>query len=66
MSTIGEIKMQGKLLKKALIICNGNPPPKSLLSQLWEKTSYHVDADGGANLLAKSKYVPDAVVGDFD
>ena len=66
MSTIDEIKMQGKLLKKALIICNGNPPPKSLLSQLWENTSYHVAADGGANLLIKSKYVPDAVVGDFD
>ncbi|GIT04149.1 MAG: hypothetical protein CM1200mP28_14080 [Deltaproteobacteria bacterium] len=53
MSTIGEIQMQGKLLKKALIICNGNPPPKSLLCQLWEKTSYHVAADGGANLLLK-------------
>ena len=66
MSTIVEIQKQGKLLKKALIVCNGNPPPKSLLSQLWEKTTYHVAADGGANLLLKSKYTPDAVVGDFD
>ncbi len=66
MSTIDEIQKQEKLLKKALIICNGNPPPKSLLSQLWGKTSYRVAADGGANLLIKSKYVPDAVVGDFD
>ena len=66
MSTIVEIQKQGKLLKKALIVCNGNPPPKSLLSQLWEKTTYHVAADGGANLLLKSKYVPDTVVGDFD
>ena len=66
MSTIVEIQKQGKLLKKALIVCNGNPPPKSLLSQLWKKTSYRVAADGGANLLIKSKYVPDAVVGDFD
>ena len=66
MSTIVEIQKQGKLLKKALIVCNGNPPPKSLLSQLWEKTTYRVAADGGANLLLKSKYTPDAVIGDFD
>ena len=66
MSTIVEIQKQGKLLKKALIVCNANPPPKSLLSQLWEKTTYRVAADGGANLLLKSKYTPDAVVGDFD
>ena len=66
MSTIVEIQKQGKLLKKALIVCNGNPPPKSLLSQLWEKSTYRVAADGGANLLIKSKYTPDAVVGDFD
>ena len=66
MSTIDEIQMQGELMKTALIICNGNTPPKSLLSQLWGKTSYRVAADGGANLLIKSKYVPDAVVGDFD
>ena len=49
MSTIDEIQRQGKLLKKALIICNGNPPPKSLLRQLWENTSYRLAADGGAN-----------------
>ena len=66
MSTTDEIQMQGELLKKALVICNGNTPPKSLLSQLWRKTSYRVAADGGANLLIKSKYVPDVVVGDFD
>ena len=61
-----EIQKQEKLLNKALIVCNGNPPPKSLLSKLWEKTTYRVAADGGANMLLKSKYVPDAVVGDFD
>ena len=66
MSTIDENQIKGKLLKKALIICNGNPPPKILISQLWGKTTYRVAADGGANLLIKSKYVPDSVVGDFD
>ena len=66
MSIIDEIQKQGKLLKNALIICNGNPPPKSLLYQLWEKTTYRVAADGGANLLVKNKCMPDAVIGDFD
>ncbi len=66
MFTIDDIQKQGKLPKNALIVCNGNPPPKNLLSKLWEKTKYHVAADGGANLLLKSKYIPDAVVGDFD
>ena len=66
MSTIDEIQKEGKLLKNALIVCNGNPPPKSLLYQLWEKTTYRIAADGGANLLVKSKCMPDAVIGDFD
>ena len=64
--SINEVQKQGKLHKNALIVCNGSPPPKSLLCKLWEKTTYHVAADGGANLLVKNKYLPDAVVGDFD
>ena len=66
MSTIDEIQKKEKILKNALIICNGSPPPKSLLCKLWEKTTYRVAANGGANLLIKSKYLPDTVVGDFD
>ena len=66
MSNIDEIQNQGKILKNALIVCNGNPPPRSLLYHLWEKTTYRVAADGGANLLLKSKCIPDAVIGDFD
>ncbi len=61
-----DFQKQEKLLNKALIICNGNPPPESLLSQLWEKTTYRVAADGGANQLLRNNYTPDAVVGDFD
>ena len=66
MSNFNETRKQEKFLKKALIVCNGNPPPKSILYKLWEKTTYHVAADGGANILAKKKFTPDAVVGDFD
>lgn len=53
-------------LKKALIICNGNPPPQALLKQLWREADYRVAADGGANLLHVLNLLPDAVVGDFD
>ena len=53
-------------LKKALIICNGDPPPKALLLQLWWEVNYRVASDGGANLLHFLNLLPDAVVGDFD
>jgi thiamine pyrophosphokinase len=53
-------------LKKALIICNGNPPPQTLLKRLWREADYRVAADGGANLLHVLNLLPDAVVGDFD
>ena len=66
MTPINEIQKEEILPKKTLIVCNGNPPPISLLNQLWKKTTYHVAADGGANLLIRNKYVPDTVVGDFD
>ena len=52
--------------KNALIICNGSPPPQSLLKQLWQSADYRVAADGGANLLQVLNLLPDAVVGDFD
>ena len=65
---MSEIEKQKRVKppKKALIICNGNPPPQNLLSQLWQEADYRVAADGGANLLNLLKLVPDAVVGDFD
>ena len=56
MSTVDEIQRQGKPLKKALIICNGNPPPKSLLSQLWAKTTYRVAADGRSHPQARNDF----------
>jgi len=61
-----EKQKKRKRLKKALIICNGNPPPQNLLRQLWQEVDYRVAADGGANQLHELKLVPDAVVGDLD
>ena len=65
---MSKIKKQkdDKLLNKALILCNGNPPPRMLMHQLWHEADYRVAADGGANQLYNQNLVPDAVVGDFD
>ena len=52
--------------KKALIICNGDPPKKNLLYRLWELSEFRVAADGGANYLHSLNLFPDAIVGDFD
>ena len=41
MSNIGEIQKQGKLMKNALIVCNGSPPPKKLLYQLNKGGEVH-------------------------
>ena len=61
-----EKQKEERPLKKALIICNGNPPPQALLNQLWREADYRVAADGGANLLHILNLLPDAVIGDFD
>ena len=52
--------------KKALVICNGDPPQKNLLHRLWELSEFRVAADGGANYLHSLNLYPDAIVGDFD
>ena len=61
-----KIKREKTLFEKALIICNGEPPPDHLLFKLWEDTDFRVAADGGANRLISLDLIPDAVVGDFD
>ena len=52
--------------KKALIICNGDPPRENLLFRLWEISEFRIAADGGANLLHSLNLFPDAIIGDFD
>ena len=57
-----------------LIILNGpiSRPPSRIFQHLWERSSYRICADGGANRLfdatitAPNAYLPDKIKGDLD
>ncbi len=53
-------------MKQALILANGNPPSKKLLSEYVKKADIFICADGGANIAAKYKLYPDFIIGDLD
>lgn len=50
----------------ALIVCNGQPPPKAMLRTLAARAAIVVAADGGANVCRKHRVVPDVIIGDLD
>jgi len=54
-------------LKKCIILANGKPPKKSLIS-FFQKKGYNtlICADGGADSALKMNLVPDAIIGDLD
>jgi thiamine pyrophosphokinase len=54
-------------LKKCIILANGKPPKKSIIT-FFQKMGYSklFCADGGANSAIKLGLVPDAIVGDLD
>lgn len=54
------------MIKRALIIANGEPPKKNLLQALARESDFIVCADGGANTALKFGIVPHAIVGDMD
>ena len=51
---------------KILIICNGEPPSNKLLIEHWDKTDFHIAADGGANFLKSHWLKPNIIIGDLD
>ena len=59
--------MAKKKQKKCLILANGRPPAKSVITNLI-KSGYGtlICADGGANTAWKMELVPDFIVGDLD
>jgi len=54
-------------LKKCIILANGKPPKKKIIS-FFQKKGYNklICADGGANSALKMNLIPDVIVGDLD
>ena len=51
---------------QALILANGEPPTKHLLTLLLKSAALFVCADGGVNTAARYGLKPSAIVGDMD
>ena len=51
---------------RTLLLCNGEPPSRTLLRRLAAGADMIVAADGGANAALRSGIRPDVVVGDLD
>jgi thiamine pyrophosphokinase len=51
---------------RALLLCNGEPPPRRLLRQIADDIGYVVAADGGANVARRYGIRLRAIVGDLD
>ncbi len=58
--------MTSKKKQKALIVCNGEAPSKTLAHKLAPSVSLVVAADGGANLCRKLGILPHVIIGDLD
>lgn len=50
----------------ALIICNGEPPSRTLARRLARTADLVVAADGGANMARRHGIRPDIIIGDMD
>lgn len=54
-------------MKKCIILANGKPPQKSLISFFQKKQfTKLICADGGANSALKMNLIPDIIIGDLD
>ena len=54
-------------MKKCIILANGKPPKKSIIS-FFQRRGYSkiICADGGANSALKMNIIPDVIIGDLD
>lgn len=50
----------------ALLICNGEPPSKTLCRSLAANADFILAADGGANIARRYSIKPDCIIGDLD
>lgn len=53
-------------VRRALLICNGDPPSKALAKKLELSSDIVVAADGGANRARACGITPHVVIGDLD
>jgi thiamine pyrophosphokinase len=54
------------MAKRALIICNGEPPSRALSRHLARLCNLVIAADGGANTARRYGIEPDIIIGDLD
>lgn len=52
--------------ERMLLLCNGEPPSRSLLRALAAQADLIVAADGGANTARECGITPDFIIGDLD
>lgn len=52
--------------KTALILLNGEKPPRQILERYWEKTDFRVCADGAASTCLAYSLQPELIIGDMD
>ncbi|HEY7751906.1 MAG TPA: thiamine diphosphokinase [Ignavibacteriaceae bacterium] len=59
--------LKGKIVKKCIILANGKPPKKSIIT-FFQKKEFKtlVCADGGADSALKMNLIPDVIIGDLD
>jgi thiamine pyrophosphokinase len=55
-----------KLPDRMLLLCNGEPPSRSLVRALAAQADLVVAADGGANTARTYGVTPDIIIGDLD
>ncbi|TYP93922.1 thiamine diphosphokinase [Fodinibius salinus] len=53
-------------MKRALILCNGRPPNRSLFREYRAKADLFIAADGGGNIARDFDAHPDLIIGDLD
>lgn len=54
------------MARKALVICNGEPPSRALARRFAATSDFIVAADGGANIGRRYGIRPDVIIGDLD
>lgn len=55
-----------RVRRRALVVCNGEPPSRELVRAMARRAGLVVAADGGANVCLRFGVAPDVIIGDLD